>query len=1062
MLEDINFNLKKFEKNKYFYGKLMTVRDFEAEQEYLDGKRHLINRLLHGSGIVYGFNLEKITLSQDGTKIKFGEGGGKEIGGGGVALDCQGYEIIVPDGTVDKTVVNKLTDQSFPYYLYLKYKPCYGERVNAGSSHSSCDETCCPSRIIEDFEVIASNTAPIMEAISCPELASASNIEEIKKKIKEWREGNYKPFSGCDTSEERQVFLAAVSKNSNDEILIDKETTRKFTIFVPVQRLLLELLSCHISDFENPHRTNAEQVKALKTINEVGNTPNSTEYVENIQLSSSDKTVSIGPHKTEKNTLDFKTSAEQVKALKTINGVGNTNPGEYVANIDLVPNDSTISIIPFQDSTKKNIGLKISDNSVQMKHFSDDVFSNLLISDDNSITINQPPGKGQINIRAVSGVSYNNKITSGVATFRLEAGPQTSVWIPAGFGPGPVCVVLGLEMENIKIEDEIKHGIFTGDPEAFSLFSEIKWPPLGALVNPNSGEFKIGILLGKLSEYLAGQELSEIKIRWWAFKPGVEHVGDDNTWTYKDIVLDEGDVPILKVHIGEIQSNNGASVVIDGIWLIDFLNAIEIKSDDEFGKLNNVIINGPTIIISNDDTFTLTKDSDEEIGQEMFFEIAGSDVLRYCLFKEITDPGTYEVRGQVATGDMQWNAANFAGFYYNVDNDVSTESLTVSGINGRVIPAGGIIYSTGIKNVNYEYVNADAGWDKYPVIGFFAEQYIPLKPTDASKLAKLVLDSKDKYTLKTGDTLDLGQGYSLEAKQVDVDGEKVWLQFNKDGQYVEDQIVSTDSGDHTWTCEVDNVQGEDNVPVLKVHVNQVFQGAVDSIAQIDGIWLIDYANAMTIKSDDEFGELNNVTINGETLSITNDNILTLARDSDVEIGQGIFFKVADSDVLRYCPWKEVTNLEGYKIRGQVASGNFSWDVNNFAGFYYNLKYGVSTENLNVSGINGRVIPINGLVYTTRINNVYYKFTNWGTYPVLGFFGEEYIPIKPNNASKLSKLVLDSKDKYTLQTGGKIDLGLNYSLIVERIDVDGKKVSLIFTSNGEKVAEYSVNVSDDNT
>jgi len=51
---------------------------------------------------------------------------------------------------------------------------------------------------------------------------------------------------------------------------------------------------------------------------------------------------------------------------------------------------------------------------------------------------------------------------------------------------------------------------------------------------------------------------------------------------------------------------------------------------------------------------------------------------------------------------------------------------------------------------------------------FFAQKYVPLKPNDASKLAKLVLDSDDKYTLKTGQSLDLGSGYTLQAKQVDV------------------------------------------------------------------------------------------------------------------------------------------------------------------------------------------------------------------------------------------------------------------------------------------------------
>ncbi|QCR15271.1 S-layer protein domain-containing protein, partial [Methanosarcina mazei] len=102
-------------------------------------------------------------------------------------------------------------------------------------------------------------------------------------------------------------------------------------------------------------------------------------------------------------------------------------------------------------------------------------------------------------------------------------------------------------------------------------------------------------------------------------------------------------------------------------------------------------------------------------------------------------------------------------------------------------------------------------------------------------LAKLVLDSDDKYTIRTGEQLDLGEGYAIEAKQVDVDGEKVWLEFTKDGEFVDDEIISVVSGsDNTWEVELDDIQDEDDVVVLRVHVNQVFQGAVDSIAQIEG------------------------------------------------------------------------------------------------------------------------------------------------------------------------------------------------------------------------------------
>lgn len=63
-----NCNFQTFEKNKYFYGKLMTVRDFEAEQQYFDGKRYLINKLLLGAGIVRGFTDIGLTKNIDGEK----------------------------------------------------------------------------------------------------------------------------------------------------------------------------------------------------------------------------------------------------------------------------------------------------------------------------------------------------------------------------------------------------------------------------------------------------------------------------------------------------------------------------------------------------------------------------------------------------------------------------------------------------------------------------------------------------------------------------------------------------------------------------------------------------------------------------------------------------------------------------------------------------------------------------------------------------------------------------------------------------------------------------------
>ena len=45
------------ERNQYFYGKMLTARDFETEQRYFNNKRRLINRTTLGAGVVCGLGV---------------------------------------------------------------------------------------------------------------------------------------------------------------------------------------------------------------------------------------------------------------------------------------------------------------------------------------------------------------------------------------------------------------------------------------------------------------------------------------------------------------------------------------------------------------------------------------------------------------------------------------------------------------------------------------------------------------------------------------------------------------------------------------------------------------------------------------------------------------------------------------------------------------------------------------------------------------------------------------------------------------------------------------------
>lgn len=237
-------------------------------------------------------------------------------------------------------------------------------------------------------------------------------------------------------------------------------------------------------------------------------------------------------------------------------------------------------------------------------------------------------------------------------------------------------------------------------------------------------------------------------------------------------------------------------------------------------------------------------------------------------------------------------------------------------------------------------------WGNFPVMGLFGDEFVPLlsegedvHQARPDKFAKLVMDSEDNYDLSPGEVLSLGSGYALEAKQVDVDGRKVWLEFTRNGEFVDDEIVGFSYGQSSdWILDLDDIENEYHVVVLRVHVNEVFQGAVNSIAQIDGLWLIDYDNAFTIDIDDEFGEFEVTEIEGGVtgenpkfahLELRNKDSIHLDKDSVQNILSGIKLRIADSDTLRFYPFVEA-GPDGTEVvyRGCIEEGG-GYRLNNY-------------------------------------------------------------------------------------------------------------------------------------
>jgi hypothetical protein len=143
----MEFNYSPIERNRYFYGKLLTVRDFNTEQEYNALKRRLINRLVVGAGVVCGLG---VSASDDATLTIES----------GMALDYMGREIVVEKALIRRLEMldgyGALSGRDCAY-LCLYYDEVPEEPVNAAGSNSDNREC---NRIRETYRLCLTPQPP--------------------------------------------------------------------------------------------------------------------------------------------------------------------------------------------------------------------------------------------------------------------------------------------------------------------------------------------------------------------------------------------------------------------------------------------------------------------------------------------------------------------------------------------------------------------------------------------------------------------------------------------------------------------------------------------------------------------------------------------------------------------------------------------------------------------------------------------------------------------------------------------------------------------------------------
>jgi hypothetical protein len=138
-----------FVRNRYFYGKLLDVFHFELEQNYFNGKRWMLNRLVTGYGVLCGLD---VIPAPEGRAVIVTPGAG---------IDRCGREIIVPRNS------NPMKIRDRPPHDPTKPAP-----------PTECDTDCWVTLSI-CFKQCESNPVPVMvDECGLPTTCSASAIQE--------------------------------------------------------------------------------------------------------------------------------------------------------------------------------------------------------------------------------------------------------------------------------------------------------------------------------------------------------------------------------------------------------------------------------------------------------------------------------------------------------------------------------------------------------------------------------------------------------------------------------------------------------------------------------------------------------------------------------------------------------------------------------------------------------------------------------------------------------------------------------------------------------------------
>ena len=332
----------------------------------------------------------------------------------------------------------------------------------------------------------------------------------------------------------------------------------------------------------------------------------------------------------------------------------------------------------------------------------------------------------------------------------------------------------------------------------------------------------------------------------------------------------------------------------------------------KYGRMQVDSLSESGIKLINPDVISLSKGQDFELmdGFRIKTSRINSSSDRLYIYRNATESDLPEIRSEIAMGDFSWTPQNFAGFYYNVDEDLGAESLTTTLSDNKLEEPNGVAYTTTAQQKEFEFKD----WGHYNTLAFLGESYVASYGEDSllsrssveynllssEKLGRVLLDSSELCIIENGANLTLEEG--LEAKiYVDQSCSKALIELYGGGELIDrDYIVLP----NTYIYRK-GLADTDEIAVLAIHIADPNCTPRKSCL-VDGIFQMS-EELVDVSVDHPFDNMRIASVSSDTITMDNkDNTIPLSKNVDTVLAGNYHIKAIDGDTLRYYIFKPIS------------------------------------------------------------------------------------------------------------------------------------------------------------